>query len=210
MKRGFALIVVVAVIGLILIGGVSAYVAAKNFSNIEAPRKFDTVGSPLPTGKTKVIYASPPVTPYNTSSQDTDVNQSQAPGLETTQGQPTVYSEPKGKYKISLPADWSFSGTNTTATYSTNKFSGNSGSISITFGSGKDPFGGCSETTNISLADRTIQGCFLLQKDGSQILTRAYTKDSKGIDYTIEAYINPQISFNRPAILEIIKSIAIY
>lgn len=209
MKKGFALIVIIAVIGLILIGGVSAYVAAKNFSKTDAPRKFDFTSSPLPTGKPKVIYASPPVAPQ-ASTTDTNIGQSQAPGLENSQGLPIVYSEPKGKYKISLPADWKFNGTSATATYSTSKFTGTSGDISITFGSGKDPFGGCSETTSIILADRTIPGCFLLQKDGSQVMTRAYTKDSKGIDYTIEAYINPQISFNRPDILAIIKSIEIY
>lgn len=209
MKKGFAFIIVIAVIGLILIGGISAYVAAKNFSKTDAPRKFDFASSPLPTGQPKVIYATPPVAPQ-TSTTDTNTNQSQAPGLENSQGLPTVYTEPKGKYKISLPADWKFNGTNATATYSTSKFTGTSGDISITFGSGKDPFGGCSETTSIILADRTIPGCFLLQKDGSQVMTRAYTKDSKGIDYTIEAYINPQISFNRPDILAIIKSIEIY
>lgn len=208
MKKGFALLIVIAVIGLVLVGGVSAYVAAKNFSKTDTPRKFDFVSSPLPSGKPKIVYASPPLAPYVAPTPAPNLGQ--APSLEGGQGQVTVYFQPQGKYKIALPGDWKFDSTNTTATYTISKFTGTSGNISITFGSGKDPFGGCSETTNIALADRTIPGCFLLQKDGSQILTRAYTKDSGSIVYTIEAYINPQISFNRPAILDIIKTIAIY
>ncbi len=210
MKKGFAFIIVIAVIGLILIGGVSAFVAAKNFSKNNAPRKFDFGISPLPSGKKEVIYASPVPPPYVNATPNANSNQSLAPGLDSGQGQGTIYSQPQGKYKISLPSDWKFDSTNASATYSTTKFTGTSGNISITYGSGKDPLGGCSETTNIQLIDRTVPGCLLLQKDGSQILTRVYTKDSAGINYTIEAYINAQISFNRPAILNIIKTIAIY
>lgn len=210
MKKGFAFLIVIAVVGLILVGGVSAFVAAKNFSKTDAPRKVDIKTIPLPSGKAKVVYASPPAAPTNSQNKDGIADQSIAPGIENSQGVPSVYSEPQGKYKISLPADWKFNGTSTTATYSSSKFTGNSGDVSITVGSGKDPFGGCSETTNVVLADRTIPGCFLLQKDGSQVLTRVYTKDSKGVAYTIEAYINPQITYNRPTILEIIKSIQIY
>lgn len=120
-----------------------------------------------------------------------------------------TYKQPQGKYTITLPGDWIVNKTTTISAYSTTKFTGSNGYVAITFGSGKDPIGGCSETSNIALADRTIAGCYLLQKDGSQILTRAYTKDKAGVDFTIEAYINSPLSTNKPVVLDVIETIDI-
>lgn len=122
---------------------------------------------------------------------------------------PTLHKQPQGKYTLTLPAGWKVQGTSSTKTYSTTKFEGQGGSVSITFGTGKDPIGGCSETTSVTLYDRTISACFILQKDGSQIMTRGYTKDVTGIDFTIEAVFSSPISINRPLILDIIKTIDI-
>lgn len=122
---------------------------------------------------------------------------------------PSLYRQPQGKYTILLPGDWKLENTNSGATYSTTKFSGGNGSISITFGSGKDPIGGCSETTSVVLYDRTISSCFILQRDGSQFMTRGYTKDKAGLDFTVEAIFNSPLAIQRPVVLEIIKSIDI-
>lgn len=122
---------------------------------------------------------------------------------------PSVFTQPQGLYKITLPASWVVNSTFATKTYSTTKFVGPIGSISITFGDGKDPVGGCSEASAITLADRIISGCFLLQKDGSRILTRAYTKDKAGMTITVEAYMSAPLASNQPAVISVVKSIDI-
>jgi hypothetical protein len=147
---------------------------------------------------------SPSPTPSPKSSPGTSPSASPSPV-----GSPTTYIDPTGKYKIIIPADWVVDGVTATTTYSTRKFTGPNGYVAITFGAGKDPIGGCSEVSNVELFDRTIAGCYLLQKDGSQILTRAYTKDKAGIDFTIEAYINAPLSYHRPVVLSVIKTIDI-
>lgn len=220
MRKGFAFIPIVAVIGLLLIAG-GGLAIAKNFSFLEGPRKFGQGFNLGNFGKIKIKpetpSAKPSETPFKspptaakspTASPNTKENPSQAPSPSPS-GTQTVYKQPQGKYTLTLPAGWSVGKTTAAAAYSTTIFTGPNGNISITFGSGKDPIGGCSETNNIELADRTISGCYLLQKDGSQLLTRTYTKDKTGIEFTIEAYINTPLSSNKPVILSIIKTIDI-
>jgi len=132
-----------------------------------------------------------------------------SPVSSPTASTPVVYTQPQGKYTITLPSGWIVESTTATTTYSTTIFSGIEGNISITFGSGKDPLGGCSDTTIINLADRTINGCLYLQKDGSRILTRGYTEDVTGIPFTIEALINPDLSINQTLIFSSIATINI-
>jgi len=122
---------------------------------------------------------------------------------------PTIYRQPQGKYTLTLPSGWKVLETTAAKTYSTTKFGGQGGQVSVTFGSGKDPIGGCSETTQVTLYDRTISACFILQKDGSQIMTRGYTKDVTGIDFTVEAIFSSPLSLNRSFVLDIIKTLNI-
>lgn len=122
---------------------------------------------------------------------------------------PTTYTQPQGLYTITLPAGWVVGSTFATQTYSTTTFNGSAGNVAITFGTGKDPLGGCSEASAVYLADRTISGCYLLQQNGSRILTRAYTTTAGHIPITIEAYINPPLATNQSVITQIIGTIDI-
>lgn len=160
--------------------------------------------------KSKKPSPTPTISPFESPSPVSEASPSPATSPNPSpSGAPIIYKQPQGKYVITLPAGWKVDATSATTTYSTTKFTSSIGYIAITFGSGKDPLGGCSETSSIVLADRTIDGCLLLQKDGSQILTRVYTKDSAGIQFTIEAFINSPNSVNLPTILGIIKTIDI-
>ena len=156
--------------------------------------------------------------PYNLSTNrptlNTNPNLTSSPTLYATpkeelKKEPVFYKQPQGKYTLTIPGEWTINQTTATETYSTTKFTGPNGYVSITFGSGKDPIGGCSEASAVELADRTISGCFLLQKDGTQILTRAYTKDNAGINFTIEAYMNSPLSYHRPVVLGVVGTIDI-
>lgn len=121
----------------------------------------------------------------------------------------TAYTQPQGIYTIILSAGWVVGSTFATTTYSTTTVNGPNGNIAITFGTGKDPAGGCSETSAVILADRTISGCYLLLQNGSRILTRAYTKTSGNLPITVEAYIKPPLATNQPLITQIIGTIDI-
>lgn len=210
MRSGIALVIIVAVFGLLAVLGVSGYAVAKNFAKTESPRKFDFLQNP------KGILKSSPSPLVTVPSSNRDINQRSVPSTTPSPiatasplSGPILYKQPQGKYLLTIPGGWQVNSITSTSTYVTTKFTGPNGSISITIGSGKDPQGGCSETSDVVLADRTVSGCFLLQKDGSQILTRAYTKDKAGLDITIEAYINPQLSINRPIVISVIKTIQI-
>lgn len=212
MRKGFAFIPVVAIIGLLLIAG-GGLAVAKNFSFLGGPRTFGQGFNMGNFGKIKIKPETPIAKPSDTPSKSPPAA-AKSPDVSPTpssspSGSPTVYKQPQGKYTLTLPAGWSVGKTTAAAAYSTTIFTGPNGNISITFGNGKDPIGGCSETNSIELADRTISGCYLLQKDGSQLLTRAYTKDKTGIEFTIESYINASLSSNKPAILSVIKTIDI-
>ena len=207
MKPGIAIVAILLFIGLIAIIGGGGYVAARSFTKSEKNRKLEFLGQTKPSPKLEarpspLIIPTPAISPppltLSPSASPTPIASSEL-----------RYKQPHGKYTIILPAGWAVNNINSTSTYSTTKFTGPDGNISITFGSGKDPFGGCSETTNITLADRTIPSCYLLPKDGSQILTRTYTKDNSGIQFTIEAYINPPLASNKPVIVETIRTIDI-
>jgi len=189
------------------LGGRQFEYLCQRFPNLPKCRLTSPTPSSKPTASptrkpTPSASAIPSPTPVTKTSPEPSPSLGPSPS-------PTTYIAPGGKYKITIPADWVVNGTMASQTYSTTKFTGPNGYVAITFGSGKDPIGGCSETSNVELADRTISGCFLLQKDGSQILTRAYTKDKMGIDFTIEAYINSPLSYHRPVVLSVIGTIDI-
>ncbi|KKQ90142.1 MAG: hypothetical protein UT12_C0001G0010 [Candidatus Curtissbacteria bacterium GW2011_GWC2_38_9] len=210
MKRGIAFIAILVVFGIVAAVGASGFVVAKNFTDTDAPRQFELFGKPRPTPSPRTTPSPQFRTPSPRSSPSANPSIRPSPtALPSPTGGPIVYRQPQGKYTITLRAGWVVNRTIDSKTYSTTTFNGPNGNISITFGTGKDPIGGCSETTSLQLADRTISACFLLQKDGSQIITRGYTKDKAGLDFTIEAYINSPSNANRQIILDIIKTIDI-
>lgn len=211
MKKGIAFIAILLVMGVVTVLGASGYVAAKNFTTTEAPRQFGFLGRSRPTPSPRTTPSprfQPTPSPRSSPSANPSIRPSPIASPSPTGG-PIVYRQPQGKYTITLPAGWIVNRTINSKTYSTTTFTGPNGNISITFGTGKDPIGGCSETTTLQLVDRTISACFLLQKDGSQLITRGYTKDKAGLDFTIEAFINSPHNTNRPVILDIIKTIDI-
>lgn len=217
MRKGFAPILIVIAI-LVVIGaiGTGGYLVVNKFiSPSQSPKDSESKSSPKPTPVQKNPSNNQDSGNYNyqeknsTSSTQTSPTPNLSPLPTPLDTGPTTYTQPQGKYEIKLPSGWSYNSTNATSTYSTTKFTGPIGYVAITFGIGKDPVGGCSEKSAVELFDRSISGCYLLQKDGSQILTRAYTKDATGIDFTIEAYINPPLSTNKPAVLDVIKSVNI-
>lgn len=198
MKRGFAIISVALVIGALIIIGSGIFTAKfiLNKNSAKSPRVANY-------GEQKNI---PEDKPSATNSSDKeDITRESEESVQT----PTVYAHPENLYTITMPAGWVVNSTTAINNYSTTKFTGNEGNISITHGSGKDPIGGCSEASSIVLADRTISGCFLLQKDGSKLLSRGYTKTKSGLEITIEAYINSPNAKNLPTILGSIKTIDI-
>lgn len=218
MFKGFAPILVILVAAIILVASGGGFVVA----NKGKIRVFEFLGKESKAPTSKPIKSPQVIDEANRDVSDVDqklfsplpkISPSvlPSPTLSPTSSPegPKTYKQPQGKYTIILPAGWVVNQTTATGGSSTTKFTGPNGYVAITFGAGKNPIGGCSETTNVELADRTIAGCFLLQKDGSQILTRAYTKDKAGIDFTIEAYINSPLSYHRPVVLSVIKTIDI-
>lgn len=213
-SSGFALVGLVVGMLLLTAFGGGGYVVFRNLTGAEKPKESPLVDQRSSTTQLAESSPSPISEPVS------QIELSQSPQLKAGQPSPTLdptamgggpitYKQPQGKYTIILPGGWVENLTAATSTYSTTKFTGTNGYVAITFGSGKDPIGGCSETSSVILADRTINGCFLLQKDGSQLLTRTYTKDKAGIDFTIEAHINPSLSDNKSVVLDVIKSIDI-
>lgn len=215
-KSGFInplIAVGVLLVGVFVLAVVFGPKVASNFGILslrKEKQESNAADKELQKNKSKKSSPTPAVFPFENPSPVSEIspNPTASPNPSPT-GAPMLYKQPQGKYVISLPAGWKFDATSATTTYSATKFTSSIGYIAITFGSGKDPIGGCSETSSIVLADRTIDGCLLLQKDGSQILTRVYTKDSAGIQFTIEAFINSPNSVNLPTILDIIKTIDI-
>jgi len=197
-RKGVAFLAIIVIIAVVAVIGGGGYVVAKKFGNSEE-RSLEFVG-PSPRIRTR-----PSPSPPATASPSPTVLPSPSPSPTG----PSIYTDSVGKYSINLPSGWIVNSKTRGAGYTSVKFTGPTGNISITIGSGKDPAGGCSETTKITLFDRTIDGCFLLQKDGSQILTRVYTKNSAGVDITVEAYFNPPVSTNRPLVIEVVKTIDI-
>lgn len=207
MKKGFALITLALVFGgLIVIG--SGYLTARFLFNKNSSQSRDVSdeGSIRDDSSKKPEKTGGQSNGNLPSSQDKD---SATAAESESLLAPTVYTQPQNLYTINLPKGWVVNSTTTVNNYSTTKFTGNEGNISITSGSGKDPIGGCSEVSSIILADRTISGCFLLQKDGSKFLTRGYTKSKGGLEITIEAYMNSPNVKSSPTILEAIKTIDI-
>lgn len=203
--KGFAFLIVLLIVGIIASVGASGYVVAKNFGIFDKPRKIENLNAQSANSESQSIMDkqadeidSPSPTPSTAPQGGTGGG-----------GTSTIYTQPQGKYTLTLPAGWVVNNTTSASTYSTTKFTGSTGSISVTMGPGKDPAGGCSENSSVTLFDRSVPGCFLLQKDGSQILTRTYTKGAGGIEFTIEAYMNPPLSISRPVMLETLKSIDI-
>lgn len=198
MKRGFAFIAVALVIGgLIIIGSgilTARFILDKNSAKSPTVASYDAPKN------------APVEKPTNISSSG---EKESTGGSDANIPTPTVYTQPESLYTITIPAGWVVNSTTAINNYSTTKFTGNEGNISVTKGSGKDPIGGCSEASSIVLADRTISGCFLLQKDGSKLLSRGYTKTKSGLEITIEAYINSPNAKNLPTILGSIKTIDI-
>lgn len=208
MKKGFALIVVVLIFGGLIVVG-SGIVTARFILN-----KNSTQSQKVATNEGKKSDSSQE--PANTSQQSGEnsslsrsAEATSAAGSKESLQASTVYTQPQNLYSIATPKGWTVNPTTNLGNYTTTKFTATYGNISITSGSGKDPIGGCSEKSSVVLADRTIPGCFLLQKDGSKFLTRGYTKAKSGLEITIEAYINSPNTINLPIILEIIKTIDI-
>ena len=208
MKKGSIVFVLLVVFGFVALVGGGTYVGAKKLGIWEKPRKLDLNDKKVSQDKDKAKKDK------NSNDVEYPIPQT-SPGTEEASPSPSaspsasVYKDPQGKFSLTLPADWVANSTDKASTYTTTKFTGPNGNISITYGTGKDPQGGCSETTSIKLFDRSIAGCFLMQKDGSQILTRAYTTDTFGVQFTIEAYFNAPSSTTRDAILKTIKTIDI-
>lgn len=171
-----------------------------NFGQLEKEESQLTDDSGTSTNATPIPSPSSEATSSPTS-------RGGSPSSSGSSGSGTVYKQPQDLYTITLPSGWVVNSTFATNTYSTTKFTGPIGNVSITFGTGKDPLGGCSETSAIVLADRTISGCYLLQKDGSRILTRGITKTSGNLQITIEAFISSPLADNQPVITSIIKTI---
>src|SRR3990167_5268913 len=217
MKKGFSLALILIGVG-ILVLAVVGVVAAVNIGN---NRKIDRAVSSktddnfgfLDKLEAKLTYQPdeavkpiPAATPTPKPTPTPTPTPQQVTGGSTTS---FTYTQPQGIYTITLPAGWVVGSTFATQTYSTTTFNGSQGNVAITFGTGKDPLGGCSEASAVVLADRTISGCYLLQQNGSRILTRAYTKTSGNLPLTIEAYINPPLAANQPVLTQIIGTIDI-
>lgn len=215
MKKGFSLKLVLIIVGILVLLGagiLGAYAIRKNEAktaqssgNSENFGFLDKLEDKL-TGAPDVVQKpipSPTPTPVSTPTP--------TPAGTNTNGTASsfTYTQPQGIYTITLPAGWVVGSTFATQTYSTTTFNGAQGNIAITFGTGKDPLGGCSEPSAVFLADRTISGCYLLQQNGSRILTRAYTTTAGNIPITVEAYINPPLAANQPVVTAIIKTIDI-
>lgn len=218
MKNGFGLVTLLITGGILVIVGATVAAAYtftqkndRKIGNLQNQESRDSNFGQLEKDESKL---------NENSSGSGDTSSSPAPGVSprpapsntsssasTNDGDQITYTQPQGIYLIILPAGWVVNSTFATKTYSTTKFTGPIGNISITLGTGKDPVGGCSEASAIVLADRAISGCYLLQKDGSKILTRAYTKTSGNQQITIEAFINPSLADNQPIITSIIKTI---
>ena len=206
MKRGFAFIAVALVIGGLIIVG-SGILTARVFFNKDSSKNSGiTSGDEQENNLPEKEAGANGQNKLNPTSQDKDPASAPTLGSLAT---PTVYTQPKNLYTITLPKGWTQNLTTAVNNYSTTKFTGPEGNISITIGAGKDPIGGCSEASSIKLADRTISGCFLLQKDGSKILTRGYTKTKSGLEITTEAYANSPNALNLPEILASVKTIDI-
>jgi len=217
MKKGFGLVPVLVAVGIVIILAASA-VAAINLNNnrkissSNSSRTDDNFGfldrleqklTNQPDGTVQPIPAATP-TPKPTPTP-TPTPQPATGGSAVS----FTYTQPQGIYVITLPAGWVVGSTFATQTYSTTTFNGSGGNVAITFGTGKDPLGGCSEPSPVVLADRTISGCYLLQQNGSRILTRAYTTTAGQIPITVEAYINPPLATNQPLIKQVVGTIDI-
>lgn len=206
MKRGFAIIALALVFGVLIIIG-SGYLTARFLFN-----KNSNQNPKNSAGESAQKDSAQRTEKTNGKLRDDSLNLQAKESTDSGKNQEiqtTTFIQPQNLYTIILPAGWVVNSTTAVNNYSTTKFTGNEGNISITFGSGKDPAGGCSETSSIVLADRTISGCFLLQKDGSKLLGRGYSKTKSGLEITIEAYMNSPNALNSPTILGSIKTIDI-
>lgn len=207
MKKGFAFIAVALVFGgLILVG--SGILTARYFLNKNSAENVDTSSKKSSKEASEESSGSDSRLNEDSSETKSNKNSNEDKPKASLQAQ-TVYTQPQNIYTMTLPKGWQANPVVAVNNYSTTKFTGPEGNISITIGSGKDPIGGCSESSSIALADRTISGCFLLQKGGSKILTRGYTKSKSGLELTIEAYFNSPNAINFPTILETVKTIDI-
>lgn len=219
MKKGFGLVPVLIGVGVLVVLG-AGIVAAYNISNNN--RSIDQVGSSKDTDsnfgfldKLEETLTNKPndaVQPIPVATPTPAPSPTPAPQSNSTGGGSTTsstYTQPQGIYAITLPPGWVVGSTFATTTYSTTTFNGPHGNIQITFGTGNDPLGGCSEASAVVLADRTVSGCYLLQKNGSRILTRTYTTTSGNLPITIQAYINPPLATNQPIVTSIIGTIDI-
>ena len=135
MKPGIAIVAILLFIGLIAIIGGGGYVAARSFTKSEKNRKLEFLGQTKPSPKLEarpspLIIPTPAISPppltLSPSASPTPIASSEL-----------RYKQPHGKYTIILPAGWAVNNINSTSTYSTTKFTGPDGNISITFGSGK-------------------------------------------------------------------------
>lgn len=207
MKRGSGLPAIIIGVLVVLIAGFGIFAVYTINKNRQSSPKIPFPGqNQLKNSDTddSGLQLPTPSPGGNTEESTNQAQTAQSPSSGSTQ-----YSQPQGLYSLQLPAGWVVNSTFATKSYSTTKFTGPSGSISITFGAGKDPAGGCSETSAITLADRTAPGCFLLQKDGSRILTRTYIKTKGNQQITVEAYINPPLATNQPKVVSVIGTIDI-
>lgn len=202
MKKGFGLAAVI-------IGALVVFIAASGIFAVYTINKNNHSSPKLPFPNNEKLPENKDSDGFNnlTSPTPGPEETTKAAALTNSSLTTTVYTQPEGIYFLKLPGGWVVNSTFATKTYSTTKFTGSPGNISITFGTGKDPAGGCSEASAITLADRVVNGCFLLQKDGSRILTRTYTKTTGNIPITIEAYINPPLATNQPTVMSVVKTI---
>ena len=215
MKKGFGLVPILIGVGILIILG-AGVVTAVNINNnrkMDGPASsktdddfgfLDRLEEKLTGQSGETVEPVPAATPTPVPTVTPSPTPSTGGSLTSY-----TYSQPQGIYSITLPPGWVVGSTFATTTYSTTTFAGNNGTVSITFGTGKDPIGGCSEPSAVVLADRTISGCYLLQQNGSTILTRAYTKTSGNLPITIEAYINTPLATNQPVVTQIISTIDI-
>ena len=213
MKKGFGIFGVVVGIGLLVVG-VAGVVGAYYLVNsrdrstgVQSVENKQDFGQ-LEKEEKRLTETESNQTPSPTSSSRAN-NTGGTDALENSGTQTILWEQPEGLYSITLPGGWVVTGTFATKIYSTTKFASQVGDISITFGTGKDPIGGCSEASAVVLADRTISGCYLLQKDGSRLLSRAYTKTAGNLPITIEAYIKAPLAINQQQVVSIIKTIDI-
>lgn len=220
MKNGFGLATLLIAGGILVV--VSATIAAaytltqkgdRKIGNFKPNKLFNNNFGQLEREESQLTDdsgTSTNATPIPSPSSEATSSPTSTGGSSSSSGSSgsgAVYKQPQDLYTITLPLGWVVNSTFATNTYSTTKFAGPIGNVSITFGTGKDPIGGCSETSAIVLADRTISGCYLLQKDGSRILTRGITKTSGNLQITIEAFISSPLADNQPVITSIIKTI---